>query len=182
MRQLDDIEIAGFTALLGGAGAETVTKLVGSAVVDVRQRIPTSGRCCSTTAAGSRRRRGNAALRRPGAVQRPIHVKDVRSARHTIPAGKPVFLMEAAANRDPRAFTDADTFRHQPRPHRGAEPRPRLRHPQLPGRCAGPPGNADRDGSTARLHATLRGRVGRLAEVHMQNVAGYHHVPVRVLR
>src|ERR1700754_1666625 len=34
MRQLDDIEITGFTTLLGGAGAETVTKLVGSAVVE----------------------------------------------------------------------------------------------------------------------------------------------------
>ncbi|MCV4784152.1 hypothetical protein OFM36_32435, partial [Escherichia coli] len=32
MRKLDDLEITGFTTLLGGAGAETVTKLVGSAV------------------------------------------------------------------------------------------------------------------------------------------------------
>lgn len=31
--QLDDIEIAGFCALLGGAGAETVTKLIGNAAV-----------------------------------------------------------------------------------------------------------------------------------------------------
>ncbi|PRC49995.1 cytochrome P450, partial [Mycobacterium sp. ITM-2017-0098] len=31
--RLDDSEIAGFATLLGGAGAETVTKLVGSAVV-----------------------------------------------------------------------------------------------------------------------------------------------------
>src|SRR4029453_8123799 len=34
LRKLDDIEITGFTTLLGGAGAETVTKLVGSAVVE----------------------------------------------------------------------------------------------------------------------------------------------------
>src|SRR4029077_17541260 len=33
VRKLDDIEITGFASLLGGAGAETVTKLVGSAVV-----------------------------------------------------------------------------------------------------------------------------------------------------
>ncbi len=52
MRQLDDIEITGFTTLLGGAGAETVTKLVGSAVVESSRSIPISGRCCSTTAAG----------------------------------------------------------------------------------------------------------------------------------
>ena len=34
LRKLDDIEITGFLTLLGGAGAETVTKLVGSAVVE----------------------------------------------------------------------------------------------------------------------------------------------------
>ena len=33
VRRLDDIEICGFATLLGGAGAETVTKLVGSAAV-----------------------------------------------------------------------------------------------------------------------------------------------------
>ena len=33
MTQLDDAEIAGFVSLLGGAGAETVTKLVGNAAV-----------------------------------------------------------------------------------------------------------------------------------------------------
>ncbi|PRC53690.1 cytochrome P450, partial [Mycobacterium sp. ITM-2017-0098] len=34
LRRLDDVEITGFVALLGGAGAETVTKLVGSAMVE----------------------------------------------------------------------------------------------------------------------------------------------------
>ncbi|MCP3811852.1 hypothetical protein NLX62_05850, partial [Mycobacteriaceae bacterium Msp059] len=33
MSKLDDVEIAGFASMLGGAGAETVTKLVGNAVV-----------------------------------------------------------------------------------------------------------------------------------------------------
>ncbi|MDT7740656.1 MAG: hypothetical protein QOK09_4025, partial [Mycobacterium sp.] len=33
LRQLDDVEITSFATLLGGAGAETVTKLVGSAAV-----------------------------------------------------------------------------------------------------------------------------------------------------
>ena len=32
-RRLEDVEIAGFATMLGGAGAETVTKLVGNAVV-----------------------------------------------------------------------------------------------------------------------------------------------------
>ncbi len=45
LHKLDDIEIAGSASLLGGAGAETVTKLVGSARVtfakkpDQRQKL-----------------------------------------------------------------------------------------------------------------------------------------------
>ena len=47
MTRLDDLEIAGFAALLGGAGAETVTKLVGNATVlvpPVPGRVPQAGR------------------------------------------------------------------------------------------------------------------------------------------
>ncbi len=50
MTRLDDDEIAGFATLLGGAGAETVTKLVGNAAflfhrypdqyAEGRRRIP----------------------------------------------------------------------------------------------------------------------------------------------
>ena len=90
LRKLDDIEITGFTSLLGGAGAETVTKLVGSAVVtfaqnpdqwqmllDDRSKIPAAVE-------------ETAALRRPGAVQRALQ----RQGRHSctaarFPAGKP---------------------------------------------------------------------------------------------
>ena len=103
MRQLDDIEITGFMALLGGAGAETVTKLVGSAVVefarhpdqwqkllDDRSKVPGAV---------------EELLRYVGPVQYNVRysVKDVE-----VPSGtsrqQPVFLMGAAANRDPRAF------------------------------------------------------------------------------
>ena len=59
--RLDDLEIAGFAVLLGGAGAETVTKAIGNAVVlfarnpdqwqkvlDDRSEIPPrSRRCCA---------------------------------------------------------------------------------------------------------------------------------------
>ena len=72
MRKLDDIEICGFATLLGGAGAETVTKLLGTAVVNFA-RSPTSGRSCSTTEQDPGRGGGDAALRGPGAVQRALH-------------------------------------------------------------------------------------------------------------
>jgi cytochrome P450 len=182
MRKLDDIEITGFATLLGGAGAETVTKLVGSAAVvfaqhpdqwqmllDDRSKIPAAV---------------EELLRYVGPVQYNVRysIKDVELPSGTVAANKPVFLMGAAANRDPRAFDDAETF------------------------------DVDRDRSQAQnlglgygIHSCLGAALARmesaialehlldfmpryevdfggLTRVHMQNVAGYHNVPVKVLR
>ncbi|MET0703340.1 MAG: cytochrome P450 [Mycobacterium sp.] len=182
MRSLDDIEITGFTVLLGGAGAETVTKLVGSAMVvfaehpdqwqkllDDRSKIPAAV---------------EELLRFVGPVQYNVRytLKEVHLPSGTIPAGKPVFLMGASANRDSDAFTDGDTF------------------------------DIDRDRSQAQnlglgygIHSCLGAALARmetaialeylldfmpryevdfdgLQKVHMQNVAGFSHVPVKVLR
>ena len=182
MRSLDDVEIAGFASLLGGAGAETVTKLVGSSIVtfaknpdqwqkllDDRSKIP-------------------AAVEEMLRFDGPVHynvrftLKEAHLHGTTIPASKPVFLMKAAANRDPRAFTNAGVF------------------------------DIDRDRTESQnlgfgygIHSCLGAALARmetqvalerlldfmpryeviwdgLEKVHMQNVAGYHHVPVRVLR
>ena len=169
-------------ALLGGAGAETVTKLVGSAVVvfarhpeqwqkllDDRSKIPAAV---------------EELLRYVGPVQYNVRysIKDVELPSGTVPANKPVFLMGAAANRDPRAFDDARDVRHHPRPHAGAEPRPRLRHPQLPRCGAGPHGERDRAGHLLDFMPRYEVDFDGLQRVHMQNVAGYHHVPVKVLQ
>jgi len=180
--KLDDIEITGFVVLLGGAGAETVTKLVGNAAVifasypdqwqkllDDRSKIPAAV---------------EELLRYEGPVQYNVRytLKEARLRHGTIPPGKPVFLIGAAANRDPEAFTDADTF------------------------------DIDRDRSQAQnlglgygIHSCLGAALARmesaialeklldfmpryevdsggLQRVHMQNVAGYSNVPVRVLR
>jgi cytochrome P450 len=182
LRKLDDIEITGFTTLLGGAGAETVTKLVGSAVVefarhpdqwqkllDDRSKVPAAV---------------EELLRYVGPVQYNVRysVRDVEVPSGTIPANKPVFLMGAAANRDPRAFADGETF------------------------------DIDRDRAESQnlglgygIHSCLGAALARmetaialerlldfmpryevdfdgLQRVNMQNVAGYHHVPVKVLR
>jgi len=181
LRQLDDIEIAGFATLLGGAGAVTVTKLIGSAVVvfaqhpeqwqmliDDRSLIPGAV---------------EELLRYVGPVQYNVRysVKDVVLPSGTVPANKPVFLMGAAANRDPRAFEDGETF------------------------------DITRDRSQAQnlglgygIHSCLGAALARmesvialehlldfmpryevdfdgLQRVSMQNVAGFHHVPVKVL-
>lgn len=107
---LEDYEIALFAVLLVGAGAETVTKLVGSAVAVFAQH-PDQWQMLSAD-----RRRIPAAVEELLRYDGPV-LYNVRSTRRevtlhgvTIPAGKPVFLCAASANRDPDAFTDADTF------------------------------------------------------------------------
>jgi len=180
--QLDDIEITGFATLLGGAGAETVTKLVGSAIVtfadhpdqwqkllDDRSKIPDAV---------------EELLRYVGPVQYNVRcsLKEVHLHDVTIPAGKPVFLIGGSANRDSAAFTDADVF------------------------------DIDRDRTQAQnlglgygVHSCLGAALARMEtrialeklldfmpryEVHrdglkrvvMINVSGWSHVPVRVLR
>ncbi len=109
-RRLDDMEIAGFATMLGGAGAETVTKLVGNAVVvfadnpdqwqklkDDRDKIPAAF---------------EELLRYEGPSQYQIRTttRDVTLHGTTIPAGDPVLLINGAASRDERFFPDPDRF------------------------------------------------------------------------
>jgi cytochrome P450 len=180
--KLDDIEIAGFATLLGGAGAETVTKLVGNAVymfakhpdqwqklLDDRSKIP---------AAVEELLRYEA----PSQYNVRRSMRDVQLHGTTIPEGKPVFLVGGSANRDERAWTDPDKF------------------------------DIDRDRTEAQnlglgygIHSCLGAALARLESataldvlldfmpryevdwdgcqrVHMQNVAGWQNVPVRVRR
>jgi cytochrome P450 len=181
-RKLDDLQIAGFATLLGGAGAETVTKLVGNAPVvfarfpeqwqkllDDRSKIP---------AAVEELLRYEA----PSQYQVRRSMKNVHLHGVTIPAGKPIFLINGAANRDPAAWTDPDSF------------------------------DIDRDRTEAQnlgfgygIHSCLGAALARMESaialdklldfmpryevdwdgcerVHMQNVMGWKHVPVRVVR
>src|SRR4029079_4703000 len=117
MRKLDDIEITGFTSLLGAAGAEPVTKLVGSAVVELarhpeqwqkllddRSKIPDAV---------------EELLRYAGPVQYNARysIKDVELPSGTVPANKLVFLMVPrptaipAHSQTPRRSTSTATAR-----------------------------------------------------------------------
>ena len=108
--QLDDVEIAGFCTLLGGAGAETVTKLVGTAMVlfdahpDQWQQLRADRSKIPAAI--------EEVLRFEGPVQYDMRVtrRDVELHGGTIPEGSAVMLLGAAANRDERAFTDAESF------------------------------------------------------------------------
>jgi cytochrome P450 len=181
MSPLDNVEITEFAQLLGGAGAETVTKLLGSAAVvfaqnpgewqkllDDRSKIP-------------------AAVEELLRYEAPAQYNVRRSMREitlhgvTIPEGKPVFLVGGSANRDPEAWTQPDRF------------------------------DIDRDRAEAQnlglgygIHSCLGAALARMESaialekmldfmpryevdwdgckrVNMQNVAGWSNVPVRVL-
>ncbi|MGH9289349.1 MAG: cytochrome P450 [Acidimicrobiales bacterium] len=108
--KLDDAEIAGFATLLGGAGAETVTKLVANAfvlfarhpeqyrkVIDDRAKIPEAV---------------EEILRiwPPSQYQGRYSLRDAELHGVTLPAGHPVLLITGSATRDERFFDDPDAF------------------------------------------------------------------------
>jgi cytochrome P450 len=182
MGALTTIEITEFATLLGGAGAETVTKLLGNAAVvfaqnpeqwqkllDDRSKIPLAV---------------EELLRYEAPAQYNVRcsLREITLHGVTIPAGKPVFLVGGSANRDPEAWTDPDTF------------------------------DIDRDRTQAQnlglgygIHSCLGAALARMESaialdrmldlmprfevdfarcrrVNMQNVAGWSNVPVRVRR
>jgi len=175
---LDDEEIAGFATLLGGAGAETVTKLVGNAVVlfaqnpdqwqkilDDREKIP---------------RAVEEILRilPPSQYQGRYSLADREFEGGTIPAGAPVLLLTGAATRDPRAFENPDEFDIERQPGisigfgHGV-------HSCLGAALARMESRVALEELAARWRRIEVDSSG-LQRVHMSNVAGYSHVPVRV--
>lgn len=108
--RLDDIEIASFLTLLGGAGAETVTKLIGNAVVLFAQHPD------QWAALQAERRLIPAAIEEVLRYQAPSQYNVRRATRThelhgvTIPEGAAVFMLVGSANRDERQFKEADRF------------------------------------------------------------------------
>jgi len=108
--KLSDLEIVAFASMLGGAGAETVVKLIGNAAVtfvanteqwrklrEDRSKIP---------AAFEELLRYEA----PSQYQLRYSTRDVTLHGTTIPAGSIVMLINGSATRDERAFADPDRF------------------------------------------------------------------------
>jgi cytochrome P450 len=177
---LDDAEIAGFASLLGAAGAETVTKLVGNAVtlfwqhpdqwqkvVDDREKIP---------------RAIEEILRYwpPSQYQGRYCEEEREFDGGTIPAGFPVLLITGAATRDPRAFERADEFDIERQPGitigfgHGAHSCLGAALARMESRIA----IAELATRWQRLEVDEAG----LRRVQMANVAGYSNVPVRAVR
>ncbi len=181
MTRLDDVEITAFASMLGGAGAETVTKLVGNAVVTFAdhpdQWEQLHGDRSLIPAAVEELLRWEA----PAQYLVRYTLKDVELHGITIPAGNPVMLCLGAANRDERAFPDADTFDI----HRDRGQAQNLGLGYGEHSCLG--AALARMESSAALDRLLdfmpRYEIRRdgLKRVAMTNVIGWHNVPVRVL-
>jgi cytochrome P450 len=107
---LADDEITLFAMLVGGAGTETVTKLVANAVAAFAQH-PEQWRKLLED-----RTKLPAAVEEVMRYDSPVlyvvrkTTKDVVVHGVTIPAGKPVLLCGVAANRDPEIYSDPDVF------------------------------------------------------------------------
>jgi cytochrome P450 len=176
---LDDVEIAGFLSLLGGAGAETVTKLLGNAVVLFSQHPDQWRKVIHDPA------------KIPGAVEEILRylppsqyqgrfsIQEREYEGGVIPAGYPVLLITGAATRDPREFERADEFDIE----RAASVAIGLGHGVHA--CLG--------AAFARMESriALEEIIKRwkrldviedgLRRVHMSNVAGYSNVPVHAV-
>ena len=173
---LDDGEIAGFAGLLGGAGAETVTKLVGNAAVlfdrhpDQWDRVRADHDLLPAAVEEILR------MLPPSQYQGRFSVQDREFEGGTIPAGFPVLLITGAATHDPRAFDRPDDFDLDRAPSVAIG----LGHGVHA--CLG--------AALARMESRIAieelGKRWRrlevdtdgLRRVHMSNVAGYANVPV----
>ena len=177
---LTDLEIIGFAGLLGGAGAETVTKLVGNAVVLFARHNDQWKKILADYEKIPRAVEEILRFVPPSQYQGRFSVADREFEGGTIPAGFPVLLITGAATRDPRAFERADDFDIE----------------RTPGISIGFGHGAHSCLGAALARMESRIAIEEIAErwpqldvdeaglrrVHMSNVAGYSNVPVRVTR
>jgi len=175
---LDDGEIAGFATLLGGAGAETVTKLVGNAVV-LFSRHPEQWHAIREDP--EKIPRAVEEILRylpPSQYQGRFSVEDREYEGGRIPAGYPVLLITGAATRDPRAFDRPDEFDIE-RPPNVAIGLGHGVHSCLGAALARMESRVAIE-ELAKHWRRLDVDESGLRRVHMSNVAGYSNVPVRV--
>ena len=177
---LDDAEITGFASLLGGAGAETVTKLVGNAAVlfwrhpDQWQKILDDH--------GKIPRAVEEILRYwpPSQYQGRYCVAERTFEGGAVPAGVPVLLITGAATRDPREFDRPNDFDIERQPGitigfgHGVHSCLGAALARLESRIA----IEELATRWRRLEVDEAG----LRRVRMANVAGYSNVPVRAVR
>lgn len=177
---LTDNEIAGFATLLGGAGAETVTKLVANAIVlfdahpDQWQKLLAAPELLPSAVEEILR------FLPPSQYQGRFSTVAREFEHGTVPAGVPVLLLTGAATRDPRAFDRADDFDIE-RPPAVSIGFGHGIHSCLGAALARMESRVALEELMARWQRLEVDPAG-LERVHMANVAGYSKVPVSAVR
>jgi cytochrome P450 len=177
---LDDAEIAGFATLLGGAGAETVTKLIGNAVVLFGQHPDQWQKILDDRGMIPKAVEEILRYHPPSQYQGRYSAEEREFEGGTIPAGYPVLLITGAATRDPRAFENADDFDIE-RPPNVAIGFGHGVHSCLGAALARMESRIAIEELASRWRRLDVDEDG-LRRVHMSNVAGYSHVPVHATR
>jgi cytochrome P450 len=177
---LDDAEIAGFATLLGGAGAETVTKLIGNAVVLFGQHPDQWQKILDDRGMIPKAVEEILRYHPPSQYQGRYSAEEREFEGGTIPAGYPVLLITGAATRDPRAFENADDFDIE-RPTNVAIGFGHGVHSCLGAALARMESRIAIEELASRWRRLDVDEDG-LRRVHMSNVAGYSHVPVHATR
>ena len=177
-QRLTDEEVAGFSTLLAAAGSETVTKLIGSAIV-LFARNPGEWQ----KVLGDPGKIPNAVeetLRYWAPSQYQGRYSTAATEWHgvTIPAHEPVILITGAANRDERAYPDPDRF-DVTRPLKLNAGFGHGIHTCLGAALARLESRIAFDEIATRWPKYEVDEAG-CRRVHMSNVAGYSNVPVRV--
>ncbi len=110
LTHLDDAEIAGLGTLLAAAGSETVTKLVGNAMVLFHRHPDQWAMVLDDPSVLGTAVEEILRYWAPSQYQGRYSMVDSEWHGVTIPKHKPVFLITGAANRDPRRYDDPDKF------------------------------------------------------------------------
>jgi cytochrome P450 len=178
--RLDNQEIAGFAGLLGGAGAETVTKLVGNAVYLFATNPDQYRKILDDPAKIPAAVEEILRYYPPSQYQGRYSVRESTYSGVTIPAGFPTILVTGSASRDERFYNEPDVFNIERVPSLAlglgygihsclgaalARMESRIAIEELARRW--PRYDVDMEG---------------LARVQMSNVAGYSNVPVHRTR
>jgi len=110
VERLTDVEVARFVLLLAAAGAETVTKLVGNAVMTFGEHPDELAKLKADPSLAGSAVEEVLRYKAPSQYQGRFSVQDREFHGQTIPAGFPVLVITGAANRDERAYDDPDRF------------------------------------------------------------------------
>ncbi len=177
---LDDVEITGFSLLLGGAGAETVTKLVGNAVMMFWQHPDQWQKVLDDQTKIPRAVEELLRYLPPSQYQGRYCTEAREFEGGTIPADVPVLLLTGAATRDPREFDRADEFDIERQPGitigfgHGVHSCLGAALARMESRIA--------IEELAKRWRRLEVDEAGLRRVQMANVAGYANVPVTAIR